>query len=299
MNAIVGQRGAAALARRGFPSRPEGWARVRVLLAGICRTDVHAAEGRLPLPGPTVLGHEMVGEVELADPTGAFEPGARVTVIPWVVCDACAGCRAGTRCVRPRMLGVDLDGAFAEFVVVPQSNLVRVPRDLALRRAAYVEPVAAALAVLRAPLRVGQRGVVLGAGRIADLTTRVLRARGVDVSQPGDAAEGTLDFVVEATGSAEMLDEALRKVAPGGVVVLKSRPPQPIAFDVAAAVRKDITLVSAAYGDFDEAVRLAGALTIDDLLGDVYPLDRFDAAMDRTRREPLGPKLFLTPLGAG
>jgi threonine dehydrogenase-like Zn-dependent dehydrogenase len=155
-----------------------------------------------------------------------------------------------------------------------------------------VEPVAAALAVTRA-VPADRRGTVVGDGRIAELTARALRARGYVL----DAApeRGALDFVVEASGTEESLERALDLVAPGGVLVLKSRPPRPVPFDVGRAVKQDITVSCVSYGSFEEAVSLAGALDLDDLLGDVYPLERFEAAMARTRAEPLGPKLFLEP----
>jgi threonine dehydrogenase-like Zn-dependent dehydrogenase len=291
MRAVVANPQGTRLSSRAVPVCPPGWVRLRVLLAGICLTDVHAATGLLPLGGERVLGHEMVGEVVEAN--DAFEAGARVTVAPLVPCAACDACRRRERCATPRMLGVDVDGAFAEQVIVPASCVHRVPASLPLRRAAYVEPLAAALAVTRAPIQRGQRGCVLGDGRIADLTARVLRARGFDVSAA--PARGPCDFVVEAAGTEAALAEALRVVRPEGVVVLKSRPARPVSLDVAHAVRNDVTLAAVSYGSYDEAIRLAGELAIDDLLGDVYPLARFDAAMAVTRAQPLGPKIFLSP----
>jgi threonine dehydrogenase-like Zn-dependent dehydrogenase len=156
-----------------------------------------------------------------------------------------------------------------------------------------VEPLAAALAATRATIRGDQHGIVLGSGRIADLTRRVLAARGFVWDRAPE--RGSLDFVVEASGTEGAIQEALDLLAPGGVLVLKSRPPRPLAFDVARAVRQDITVSCVSYGSFAEAVCLAGHLDLDDLLGDVYAMDRFEAAMVRTREEPLGPKLFLSP----
>ncbi len=178
MRAIVRQQTRTSLGARPVPRRASGWVRLRVLLAGICRTDVHAAEGLLSTGGSRILGHEMAGEVEEADPGSGFECGDRVTVSPLLACGTCAGCARASRCAEPKMLGVDVDGAFAEEVVVPVGSVHRVPRGLSLRRAAYVEPMAATLSVVCAPIRTDQRGLVLGAGRIADLTTRVLRHLG-------------------------------------------------------------------------------------------------------------------------
>jgi L-iditol 2-dehydrogenase len=313
VKAVVRSPGRAELGDIPAPSRPPGWLRLRVLLAAICRTDVQAATGLLPLGGTRTLGHEMVGEVLEADPMSRYRPGDRVAVAqPLISCGDCKACADGDRCARRLMLGVDVDGAFAEQVVVPEVSLRAVPPDLALQRAACVEPIAAMSAVLEAPIRPEGRGIVLGSGRIADLTTRIMRARGfanVEAasslgSQQGltfdeiaadGAARGYYDFVVEAAGTDEALDLALRLVRPGGVVVLKSRPAVPLAMDVTRAVRNDVTLASVSYGPLDDAVRLVGELEIDDLMGPVYPLARFGEALAASLDEPLGPKIFIAP----
>jgi L-iditol 2-dehydrogenase len=313
MKAVIRDPGCAEFGDVPEPLRPPGWVRLRVLLAAICRTDVQAATGLLPLGGRRVLGHEMVGEVVEADSMSRYRRGDRVAVaLPLISCGDCKACADGHRCARRLMLGVDTDGAFAEQVVVPEPSLCAVPLDLPLTRAACVEPIAAMSAVLGAPIRPDMRGLVLGTGRIADLTIRVLRARGfADVETApavgrlpgadfsgaaGDAAScGYYDFVIEAAGTDEALDLALRSVRSGGVVVLKSRPAVPLALNVTRAVRNDVTLAAVSYGPLDDAVRLAGELSLDDLLGPVYPLARFGEALAASLDEPLGPKIFLAP----
>jgi threonine dehydrogenase-like Zn-dependent dehydrogenase len=194
------------------------------------------------------------------------------------------------------MLGVDVDGVFAEEVTVPKDGTHGIPEAFPLRRAAYVEPVAAALAVLSAPIRRDQKGFVLGSGRIADLTTRILHRHGYTLGcVEGQRRAGSCDYVVETAGTGASFDEALYNVRPGGVIVLKSRPPERVPLDVARAVRNDVTLAAVSYGPWKEAIRLAGELAVDDLLGDIYPLERFDAALTLARERPLGPKVFLSP----
>jgi hypothetical protein len=83
------------------------------------------------------------------------------------------------------------------------------------------------------------------------------------------------------------------------VVVWKSRPAKPVPFDLGYAVRKGVTIDAVGYGSFEEAVALAASLPIDDLLGDVFPLGRFEVALARARNEPMAPKLFLTPNAEG
>ncbi len=270
MRAIVRASGGPTLGSVDRRSPAPGWASIRVLLAGICRTDLYAARGDLPVEPGRILGHELVGELD----------GERVTVAPLVPCRRCEPCAGGRRCAAPEMLGVGLDGAFADWVCVPTANVHVVPRGMPLRRAALVEPVAASLAVLGAVGPRDGRGLVLGSGRIAALTARILRDAGVTVDESArDAAPASYDFVVETDAS--LLDRAVEAVRPGGRVVLKSRPARPASLSLARAVLNDVSFSAVSYGDFGAAVALAERLALDDLLGDVFPCERFAAAFER------------------
>ncbi|MFC4066228.1 zinc-dependent alcohol dehydrogenase [Actinoplanes subglobosus] len=299
MRAVVHDGGTSSVIDVPSPVRPPGWVRVRVLLAAICRTDVYAATGLLPLGGPRILGHELAGVVEEADGASAFSAGDHVSVMPLLPCGACKACADQARCAQPVMIGVEVDGAFADEMVVPEAVLVRVPAGLPLRRVALVEPMAATIAVLGAPIRPDQRGAVVGAGRIADLTVRVLRAHGfrIDHCERPGSGDGGYDFVVESAGNSAALAEAVHLVRPGGVVVLKSRPAEPVSLDVGRAVRNDILFAAVSYGSFDDAVDLVGAMDVDDLFGEILPIERFDEALAMSLDQPYGPKVFLTPTG--
>lgn len=289
---------------------------VAVTVAGVCRTDCYLAAGTLaPARTPLILGHELAGIVHEAGPGNGFEPGERVACMPLVGCGQCAVCRAGRAHVCPRgnMLGLDRDGAFAERVRVPASALVRVPAGLSMRHAAFAEPVAAALAVPEvltgalgdaltgAPASAlsdataaharAQRGVVLGQGRIAILTARVLAAAGFDrvetrpvpervtADQPDDNDE--YDFVVETTATERALAAAVALLRPRGVLVLKSRPPAAVPIDVLACVRKELRLVGAYYGSLAAALDLmhTRAIAVDDLLGPGHGLAAHQAVL--------------------
>jgi L-iditol 2-dehydrogenase len=196
------------------------------------------------------------------------------------------------------MLGLDQDGAFADHVVLPWRALHAVPATLSPRRAAYTEPVAASLAVLRAPIAPGERGLLLGKNRIAELTLRVLEAsgfRGV-TCLPHDAPlpDNAFDFAIETVATEASLAGLLRAVRPGGCLVLKSRPAERIPLDIGLAVRRDLRLCAVGYGSFPEAIRLLATLPIDDLLGEVFPLRRFEDAFAMARRSESA-KLFLAP----
>lgn len=289
---------------------------VAVTVAGVCRTDCYLAAGTLaPARTPLILGHELAGIIHEAGPGSGFEPGERVACMPLVGCGQCAVCRAGRAHVCPRghMLGLDRDGAFAERVRVPASALVRVPAGLSMRHAAFAEPVAAALAVPEALTGAlgdaltdapagapsdapaaharAQRGVVLGQGRIAILTARVLAAAGFDrvetrpvpervtADQPDD--NDAYDFVVETTATERALAAAVALLRPRGVLVLKSRPPAAVPIDVLACVRKELRLIGAYYGSLAAALDLmhTRAIAVDDLLGPGHGLAAHQAVL--------------------
>jgi threonine dehydrogenase-like Zn-dependent dehydrogenase len=269
---------------------------LRVAYAGICRTDLYVADGRLPTRGPTILGHELSGIVERAPRDARLTRGTAVTVIPSIACRDCSECSERTsdeptdppRCIRPRMLGLDRDGAFADFIAVPRDAVIPVPSALSLRRAAYVEPVAAALAVLRAPIPQNGRGLIYGDNRIAELTRRVLVAHGWDqvMSAPaGVRPTSHVDFVIETVATEDALRAMIALVRPRGLIVLKSRPCEPVPFDVRAAVAREITFAAVNYGSFREAVALLaeGKILVDDLFEEPLPLEDFEAAFRRAR----------------
>lgn len=251
---------------------------VQVCVAGVCRTDVQVAQGLLAAADPVVLGHELAGRVERIGPgVPASWLGSHVSAIPW---------HGGHR------LGVEVDGAFAERVCLHQDQLVRVSDDLPWRVAAYVEPVAAALgAVLPEPVE--GPVCVLGSGRIAALTARVLRLHGADVTVTQDPGASRFGCVVEARPTPDMLRVALDAVRPGGLVVLKSRANVDVPLPLGLAVSKRVTLRAVGHGDFGRAAALlaSGALDVADLLGPTLALEdwrRAFAAGEST-------KVFLAP----
>ena len=182
--------------------------------------------------------------------------------------------------------------------MVPAAAVLRTPGGMSLKRGAYVEPVAAALAVLNAPLdRVG-RGLVLGDNRIASLIMRILQIHGfsnfVQRALPDALGEaGLFDMVIETQADAAVLAAMFRLLKPHGLGVLKSRPAAPTPIDVALAVKKNLRLCAVAYGDFERAVALlhTGALDVDAILGAAYALEDFERAFAAAEAPGAG-KLF-------
>ncbi|MBT8062427.1 MAG: alcohol dehydrogenase catalytic domain-containing protein [Xanthomonadales bacterium] len=264
---------------------------LEVEIAGICRTDVDVANGAIRLARPTILGHEFGGRVLEAED---LRIGERVAINPILNCGHCTACKANMprSCAHAAMLGVDRDGAFAERISVPRSAVFPVGQDVPVKHLAYVEPMAATLGVaqLELPGRVG----ITGSGRITRLCKRVLHALDVDVVPlDGNTAPHSIGVVIECTGMAEGLQLAVDCTEPGGLVVLKSRRPQPAAVNFMPAVRKELRFQGVHYGDFAMAVdwMQQERINIDDLLGPVLPLQDWKTAFEAAE----GSKVFLDP----
>jgi L-iditol 2-dehydrogenase len=226
---------------------------VDVAVAGVCRSDLGVADGSIPVELGRVLGHEMSGYVN----------GVSVTVIPF----------EGTR-----WLGIDRDGAFAERVWVPASCVLRLPASMSLVHAAYVEPVAAALATHR-HFREGERVKVAGTNRIAELTRRIVRLGG------GHLCEDELvDVAIEHDGDGAALVSSLRD---GGTLVLKSRARRTIALPADEIVARELRVVGASHGSFAEAIAVLAQRRIpfEDLLAAPRPLEDFADVFASARSE--------------
>ncbi|MEZ4381265.1 MAG: alcohol dehydrogenase catalytic domain-containing protein [Nannocystaceae bacterium] len=273
---------------------------LRVLVAGLCRTDRYVAEGRLGgAQGPRILGHEVAAEVvAVGEGAGGIACGARVSVDPRIPCEGCEGCEGGRACESPRFLGVDVDGGFAEYLRVPASAVVSVANAAALdlRALAYVEPIAASLAVFAAGIAPGERGVVVGGGRIAALCLALLRQRGFTAVELWDPAAdagvdptrrgGAFDFAIENGIDDDGLTRTLAALRRRGLLVVKSRRLAPLSLDPGLLVRKELRVHAAYYGDFAEAAALVadGALDLAPLWGPLRPLDDFAAAFAEASR---------------
>lgn len=161
---------------------------VQVGACGICGSDVHGYDGtsgrRVP---PIIMGHEAAGIViEIGAEVDRARVGDHVTFDSTIYCGECDACQRGAvnLCVNRQVLGVSCadyrrQGAFAEFVAVPQRVLYTIPSDMPFEHAAMIEPVAIAVhAVDRLSIKPGERAVVVGSGMIGLLVIQSLRAAG-------------------------------------------------------------------------------------------------------------------------
>ena len=305
MRALTLCRGRLQLADVPVPDRP-GECLVRVLMAGICGTDLELVRGYADFMG--IPGHEFVGVVEaVSKPEDRHWMGQRVVGDINIGCGACRPCRDGIKehCEDRQVLGIrGRDGAFAEYLTLPSCNLHPVPDAVADVAAVFVEPVAAACRVLE-QVSVGPaaRVAVMGDGRMGLLLAQVVRAAGAPVEVFGrhdnrmalarvmgfDAAVspdgplppgGRFDVVIEATGAADGLARALDLVRPRGTIVLKSTVDDPARMSTWPIVVDEITIVGSRCGPFLPALDLLarGKVDVAPLVTCVTGLDDFERA---------------------
>ncbi|MGA8151106.1 MAG: alcohol dehydrogenase catalytic domain-containing protein [Terriglobales bacterium] len=280
------------------PRVTPGSALIRVLLAGICGTDRQILKGYSGFHG--IPGHEFVGEVVECDQPEWLDK--RVVGEINIGCGSCEWCRRGLKrhCSYRAVMGIiHHQGAFAEFVTLPVGNLHEVPENIPDQAAVFIEPLAAAAEILeQMPVPRGTSAAVLGAGRLGLLVAQVLhnagaqvsvigrgaaklglaRSLGLDTGLANDAGLRPKSFplVVEATGSPQGLDTALRLVEPRGTVVMKSTFHQPAHFDTAKVVVDEITLLGSRCGNFQTALDLLkqGAIQVQPMISKVFPLEQ-------------------------
>ncbi len=286
------------------PVPPPGEALVRVVRAGICNTDIELTRGYYPYRG--ILGHEFVGVVESEGPLH----GQRVCGEINAVCGQCEQCRNGrpTHCDHRTVLGiVNRNGAFAQYLTLPEENLHVVPDSVPDDEAVFTEPLAAALEILQqVHLQPTDRVVVVGDGKLGLLCAQVLALSGCQVWAVGKHRDKLsllaardihtaliterptvrADVVVECTGSPTGFELAREMVRPRGTLVLKSTYAGSLTLDLSRIVVDEITIVGSRCGPFALALDLLARRAVDvrSLIHARYPLTEAVTALEHAQR---------------
>lgn len=293
------------------PTPREDEVLVRVLRAGVCETDLQLIKGYMGFSG--VLGHEFVGVAE----SGPFK-GRRVVSEINCSCWDCATCDAGrpSHCPDRSVLGIlNHDGAFADYVAVPERNLHAVPDSISDDEAVFTEPLAAAFQIpAQVPIDHDDRVVVLGDGRLGNLCAQVaaritkhvtvvgkhpeklaLLQRPPEGGHYAAPAATTLlseiepshenDLVIDCTGSPTGLQTALSLVRPRGTIVLKTTVAGEQTMAWAPIVIDEVTIVGSRCGPFDRALTALDGreISVLPMISARYNLSDGLAAIDRAR----------------
>jgi L-iditol 2-dehydrogenase len=317
--------GHVALSERPEPAAAPGHAIVEVVAAGICGTDLHIADGEYATSPPVTMGHEVSGVVaDVGEEVDAAWLGARVVSETYFsTCGTCAWCRAGRTnlCPERRSIGSHVDGAFAPRLLVPATNLHRIPDWLDGHAAALCEPLACVCHSLFDPPSVheGDDVLIVGPGPIGLLAAQVARAAGGRVhvrGTPGDAARLALagdlgfttsdggdcpdaDVVVECSGNERGMSLGLERARRGGRYVQIGLAGKPVTVPLDLVCFRELTVTSgfaSTPSSWARALELVASrsVALDPLLSEVVPLDEWERAFAATRAAD-GVKFVLDP----
>lgn len=288
------------------PARPPGFALIQTLVAGICNTDLELQRGYYGFSG--IPGHEFVGRVIEADTRSWI--GERVVGEINLACSHCDFCATGLgrHCPNRTVLGiVKHPGAFAGFLTLPEANLHIIPSNIPDEQAVFVEPLAAACEILdQVHVPSGEHVAVLGDGKLGLLIAQVLHTHGAHVTLFGRHEEklriarkagiatsnqehrlrAAFQLVVDATGSAQGLKEAIAMTRPRGTLVMKSTVHADVPVDTAGIIVNEITLMGSRCGRFEPAIELlaAGKIDVASMLSSEFPLRDAPAAFVEAAR---------------
>ncbi len=266
---------------------------IRVKMAGICRTDLAVMRSQLVTPEPLIVGHEFAGEIAaIGDQVHHLQVGMHVTAMPLLPCGSCLACleNHAESCYCGKMLGLHVSGAFAEYVCLPAEQVYALPADwpttLSWETAAFSEPVAAAAAILKADIHWDVAGAIVGQGRIAELSMRLLKSQGFEqvelYAHPQDLPNNGFAWLIETGLSNACLDPLLTALRPRGLLLLKSRHLPTLQFDPHLLIRKEIRLQGVYYAAFPWVLQWLSenAEAVQDLFGPVYPAQAWQKALE-------------------
>ena len=310
--------------------------RLRPLAAGLCGTDEHIFHGEFPAANPVVLGHEVAGVIEeVGSAVRGFKAGDLVSVQPNTYCKVCRFCRAGREhlCSNLQAYGVHLNGGFAQAMVASAEVLYRLPDGTDPRFGCLVEPLACCIHGMdRAAIRSGASVLVIGAGLIGLLLTRLSRLAGaglIVVSEPqdlrrakslefgadhavnpkdaGDAharamtnGEG-FDVVIDAVGSPGTFEQSIRMAGRGASVLVFGVAAQSAVasvrpFDIYA---RELTVLGSFINPYthERAVSILPQMQMEKLPIRTFQLEEFKDAFEAHASSAVPAKVVLLPQG--
>jgi threonine dehydrogenase and related Zn-dependent dehydrogenases len=242
---------------------------IKVAYAGICGSDLHIYKKGMFIQNiPETMGHEFSGTViKTGIKVHSLQAGDRVTANPMVTCGNCIACRTGHRgsCETLGFIGEVRPGCFAEYIALPQEDVIKAPPDIDLKKLALAEPLAVALNICRqanpAPT---DKVLIVGPGPIGLLTALALKnvcglenptilgrsparlsiakALGMKTTtQLGD--DSYFDLIIEAAGNETALSTAVAHALPGGKICVVSIFEDDFIFDINTIVAKQLSII--------------------------------------------------------
>jgi len=292
---------------------------IKVKAAGICGTDLAIVKGYLPTPTPLILGHEFAGEVvEIGKNVKANWLGKHVTSeINSGIDNTCFYCKKGlfSQCISRKALGIDIDGAFAEYIAI-ESYMLHHISSISYHEATFIEPLAAAFQVFEMmPLDSEDKVMtIFGTGKLGLLLVQVAKTMGLklivvdgsdkklklakkfgashtinrfeikDITNAIQTLTNGLgsDIVVDTSGNPDALKDIVSSCRTRGKLHIKSTHGLPTPIDLTDIVVRELTLYSSRCGPFEKAIKglKSGNIKVNELISKVYPLDKIQEAFD-------------------
>jgi len=304
-----------------LPDPPADEVTVEVQACGLCLTDVHIVEGRVPtVRPPLVPGHELAGTVRRLGPgVAGWAAGDRVAVCTDVACGRCDFCLRGetNRCPALVRIGFERDGGMARAVNVPAANLERLASGISMEKAAVIPDAVASIyrgLATAGGVRAGMRVAILGTGGLgiqgvkiavmlgAEVTctdlddaklaraaasgaARTLNARRQSLADEARRS-GPFDVVLDNVGRSETLSDAVTACRNGGTVVAMGYVEPALAipsYDLVIREKRVVGSRGASRAEFREVVRLVNEGRLDPDVGERVPLGRVNEALDTLR----------------
>ncbi|MDE3155583.1 MAG: zinc-binding dehydrogenase [Acidobacteriota bacterium] len=310
------------------PEAGPGQALVRVAACGLCHTDLHYIDHGTPTfkTPPLVLGHEIAGTIDAlgAGVTG-WKPGERVLLPAVLTCGTCEACRSGREniCEHNQMLGNNLDGGFAEFVVAPAKDLFRLPEEVPLVEGSIIADAITTpfhAVVRRGRVMPGDWVLVVGCGGVGLNVVQIAAALGgrviaVDLSadklawakrlgaeaaiNPSETPRldkevrklsggGGVDVAFEVVGRPASQEQAFGCVRTGGRLVLVGYSPDTLALNAGRVMYREMEVIGSLGCrpvDYPRVIELArqGRIKVAELVTHRFPLADINAALDTLR----------------
>ncbi len=298
---------------------------IQVHAAGICGTDIHILKGEYEAQYPLIPGHEFSGVVAaVGDHVTRYKIGDRVTADPNIPCNRCPACQRNepNQCHQLAAVGVTRDGAFAEYVAIPESNVFSIG-NMSFAAAALVEPLACvAWGLERLHVQPGASTLICGAGPMGCLLAQAVRHSGASKVVVADIAAHRLALVadlgatetvladenlskrlrtiepdgfalvVDATGIPEVLEDAFGYLRPRGTLWVFGVTPREsrISFAPYEVFRKDLTIFGsfAVNRTFQQSIAMiaGGTVKVEPLISHTLPLESFVEGFELAQSDP-------------
>ena len=315
-----------------------GQVQIQVRACGICGTDIHifeGDEGAAKSPAGTILGHEFSGEITAVGPgVTEFKVGDRVCVDPNELCGKCDYCRGGIGhyCTSMNGYGTTVHGGFAEFCVVPTSQVYAIPDGMTFEQAAMAEPVACCIhGIDMCEIHPGDTVAVFGAGMIGLIMLQLAKISGAatlisiePIAEKREiarklGADLTIDpftedvsevlkqhgitrvnTVIECVGRTGTIQQAIEIAGPKAVVMMfgLTKPGDEITVKPFGLFKREVVLKASYINPYTQkrAVSLisSGKVDVSSMIYETIPLEQLPGLLADTKKRGLG-KYVVTP----